>query len=261
MSSKIDLTRLYVLLFMWFGLLVAPAALELSGVFGHGGLDSSLDGPMIGIWIGGYLAQFAIFMWISRIVDVGFVAWFAASLLPWALDWTTPVSPFFALVWAALAIVLALRIAGVARRDEELREHGVHASGLVLEVYRPYWNVIVNGAYIQRKLRLRIQGVTNVAPYEATFTGLYMFGNVPSVGDRIPLLVDATDPQRFEYDDGASAGSADSESSDASGSGADDGADDDSGGIADQLGKLAKLHAQGKLSDAEFDAAKKKLLT
>ena len=266
-SSRIDLPRLYVLLVLWFVLLVAPGVIELSGIFGHASLTSTIDGPIIGFWVVGYLAQFAVFLWISRIVDVGFIAWFAASSLPWAIDWTIPVSPLFGILWAVIAIGFALRIAGVAQRDESLREHGVHASGVVLEVYHPFMNVIVNGAYIQRKIRMRVEGVTGVPPYEATMTGLYMFGDVPSVGDRIPLLVDAADPQRFEYDDGAasSGGSvsatdsvADDSSSDSS---SDAGAGAGAGGIADQLGKLARLREQGTLTDAEFDAAKRKILT
>jgi hypothetical protein len=253
MSARIDLGRLYVLLVLWLVLLVAPAALELLGTFGHFDLNSSIAGEIIAIWVVGYLAKFGIFMWISRIVDPGFVAWFAASGLPWALDWTTPVSPLFTILWVAIAIGVALWIASIARRDESLRERGVHAFGVVLQVYQPFMNVIVNGAYIKRKLQLRIEGVPNVSGYEATMSSLFMFGDVPSVGDKIPLLVDPADPQRFEYDDSASTSDADSIAASP--------AANDSGSIADELGKLAKLRAQGALSDTEFDAAKQKLLT
>jgi hypothetical protein len=252
MSAKIDLGRLYALLVLWLVLLIAPCVLELLGTFGHFDMTSDIGGPIIAIWIVGYLAQFGVFLWISRIVDPGFLAWFAASALPWALDWTTPVSPLFALLWGAVAIAIAWWIVGHARRDESLREHGVHATGVVLQVYQPFMNVIVNGAYIKRKLQLRVEGVTNVPAYEATLNGLFMFGDVPSVGDKIPLLVDPANPQRFEYDDGASASDTDSVDTTQS--------DADSGNIADDLGKLATLRAQGALSDAEFDAAKQKLL-
>jgi hypothetical protein len=251
-AGRVDLPRLYTLLIVWIALLVGPAALELLGVFGPFDANTAISGPIIGVWVVGYLVQFGVFLWISRIVDPGFPAWFAASLLPWALDWTTPFSPLFALLWTAVAIAFALWIASHARREEALREHGVHATGTVLQVYQPFMNVIINGAYIKRKLQMRITGVPNVAAYEATYDGLFMFGEVPSVGDKIPLLVDPTNPQRFEADDGATAGAAPS-SEDATSS-------DDSGGIADQLDKLARLHAQGTLSNDEFDAAKRKLL-
>lgn len=259
MSAKIDLGRLYALLVLWLVLLIAPCVLELLGTFGHFDVNSAIVGPIIGVWVVGYLAQFGVFLWISRIVDPGFVAWFAASGLPWALDWTTPVSPFFAIPWVAIAIAVALWIASHARRDESLREHGVRASGVVLQVYQPFMNVIVNGAYIKRKLQLRIEGVTHVPAFEATLNGLFMFGDVPSVGDSIPLLVDPTDPQRFEYDDSASTDDSATTNAAASVEGAPTA--DGSGSIADDLGKLAKLRAQGALSEAEFDAAKQKLLT
>ncbi len=258
MSAKIDLGRLYALLVLWLVLLIAPCALELLGTFGHFDLNSSIVGPIIGIWVVGYLVQFGVFLWISRIVDPGFVAWFAASSLPWALDWTTPVSPYFAILWVAIAIAVAFWIASHARRDESLRERGVHATGVVLQVYQPFMNVIVNGAYIKRKLQLRIEGVTNVPAYQATLNGLFMFGDVPSVGDRIPLLVDPADPQRFEYDDSATADDGASTGDAASVEAAP--SPDGSGSIADDLGKLATLHEQGALSQAEFDAAKQKLL-
>jgi hypothetical protein len=260
MSAHINLGRLYTLLALWLVLLIAPAALELLGTFGHFDLNSGDVGPIIGFWIVGYLAQFGIFMWISRVVDPGMLAWFAASLLPWALDWTTPVSPLFTALWVVVAVGFALWIASHARRDESLREHGIHANGVVLQVYQPFMNVIVNGAYIKRKLRLRVEGVANVPAYEATFDGLFMFGDVPSVGDKIPLLVDPANPQRFEYDDSANASADDGTDAGAANAAGSVPSADDSG-IADQLGKLAQLRTQGALSDAEFDAAKAKLLT
>src|SRR5580658_7361845 len=166
MSGKVDLARLYTLLVVWLILLIAPGALEVLGVFGPLGVDSLLGGAIVGLWIVGYLAQFAVFMWISRIVDPGFPAWFAASSLPWAIDWTTPLSPWIGCIWVVIAVAFALYIASHARRDESLREHGVHATGTVLQVYQPFMNVIVNNAYIKRKLQLRVRGVPNVPAYE-----------------------------------------------------------------------------------------------
>ena len=120
-------------------------------------------------------------------------------------------------------------------------------------------NVIVNGAYIKRKLRLRVEGVKNVPAYEATHERAFHVWRCPIGRDKIPLLVDPQDPQRFEYDDSENAS---------------DSASGDSyrprttignrgrrlRNVADQLGKLATLHQQGVLSDDEFSAAKRKLL-
>jgi hypothetical protein len=257
MAARINIARLSALLVLWIVLLILPGALEVLGTFGHFDLNSSIEGPIIGVWIVGYLVQFAVFLVISRVVDPGFPAWFAASSLPWAIDWTTPVSPFFGLLWVAVAIAIALWIAAHAKRDEALREHGVHASGVVLQVYQPFMNVIVNGAYIKRKLQLRIEGVPGVAAYEATMSGLFLFGDVPSVGDKLPLLVDPQNPQRFESDDSAAATAADADDALPS---TDDSPTDGSGTLADELGKLATLRARGALTDAEFDSAKKKIL-
>jgi hypothetical protein len=266
MSGKVNLPRLYALLVLWLVVLLAPGVLEILGTFGHFDINTDIVGPIIGMWVVGYLVQFFIFLLLSRIVDPGILAWFAASSLPWAIDWTTPVSPLFLVLWAGIAVAFAMWIASHARRDEALREHGVHVAATVLKVYQPFMNVIVNGAYIKRKLQLRIDGVKGSAPYEADMSSLFMFGDVPSVGDKIPLLVDPQDPQRFEYDDSSAAAS--DSSSDSS---ADDfapmpdasvsAAADDSPSIADELGKLAALHKQGALTDSEFDDAKRKLLT
>jgi hypothetical protein len=124
MSANINLGRLYTLLVVWLVLLIAPAALELLGTFGHFDTMSDVVGPMIGIWIVGYLAQFGIFMWISRIVNPGILAWFAASMLPWALDWTTPVSPLFTALWVVVAVGFAVdRLARAPRRVAARARH------------------------------------------------------------------------------------------------------------------------------------------
>lgn len=252
-SKKINTGLLYALLFLWLVALVTPAALLQFGAFGHFDINTSIDGALIGLWIGGYLVSFGIFMGISRIVEPGFPAWFAASILPWAFDWTTPFSPYFWLLWLVVAVGFTLRIATHAWREETMHEHGVHANGVVLQVYQPMMNVIINNAYIKRKLRLRVEGA-GAAPYEATYNGLFMFGDVPSAGDRIPLLVDPGDPQRIEYDDsGAAGGDSGSESDDAPRAGG--------GSMADELAKLGQLHDKGVLTDAQFEAAKEKLLS
>jgi putative oligomerization/nucleic acid binding protein len=265
MSGNVNLPRLYALLALWLVLLLAPGVLEILGTFGHFDINTEIVGPIIGMWVVGYLVQFFIFLLLSRIVDPGILAWFAASSLPWAIDWTTPVSPLFLVLWAGIAVAFAMWIASHARRDAALRENGAHVDATVLKVYQPFMNVIVNGAYIKRKLQLRIDGLKGSAPYEADMSCLFMFGDVPSAGDKIPLLVDPQNPQRFEYDKTA-ADAGDASSGSASGdlaamqASSASSAVGDAPSMADELGKLAALHKQGALTDSEFDDAKRKLL-
>src|ERR1700722_14749993 len=120
MSGNVTLPRLYALLALWLVLLLAPGVLEILGTFGHFDINSEIVGPVIGMWVVGYLVQFFIFLLLSRIVDPGILAWFAASSLPWAIDWTTPVSPLFLILWAGIAVAFAAWIASHARRDEAL---------------------------------------------------------------------------------------------------------------------------------------------
>jgi len=82
---------------------------------------------------------------------------------------------------------------------------------------------------------------------------LFMLGEIPSTGDRIPLLVDPAKPERFEYDKEATpASSAPAHRSDFE--------ETVQPNIADGLARLAELHERGAINDSEFAAAKKKLL-
>lgn len=223
-------------------------------MFGPADMNTSISGAMISSWIVGYLAQFAIFMWMMNIVGEQKVLWwFIASLLPWGIDWTAPVSPFFLLLWFPVVIAIAGWIALVVRSADAFRQRAVHAAGLVLEVLRPRMNVIINNVYIKRKVRLRIEREDGVPAYEGILNGLFMLGEIPSPGDTIPLLVDPLKPQRFEYDKEGSTTSAASFRVETPSSASQD-------GIADQLEKLAHLRDRGAITDSEFAAAKKKLL-
>ena len=128
MSGRVNLARLYTLLVVWIALLVAPAVLEVLGTFGHFDMNSSIGGAIsaFGSWDISHSSASSCGYRESSIR--GFLAWFAASLLPWAIDWTTPVSPILTCVWVAIAILFALWIAAHGRREESLREHGVHAT-------------------------------------------------------------------------------------------------------------------------------------
>lgn len=246
--------RLYTLLVVWCTFLMAPAALVQMGLFGHVDMNTNIPGGMAILWVVGYLAQLAVFMWIMNIVDKQKVLWWVfASVLPFAVDWTQPVSPWFLLPGSAITIAVAVWIALAARQDSTLTQHGIRATGVVLEVLKPRMNVVINNVYIKRKVRLRIEREDRAPAYEGILNGLFMLGEIPSVGDRIPLRVDPAKPQRFEYDKEAGSTRAPQVSAAAASATA-------HGNIADELEKLSALRDRGALTDSEFAAAKKKLL-
>jgi hypothetical protein len=238
--------------------------------------------------------QFGIFLWIMNMVaEQKILWWFIASLLPWALDWSVPASPWFLLLGAAVAIAVAAWIGRVNQRATSLQQQGIRATGTVLEVLKPFMkmNVVINNVYIQRRLRLRIQREDGMPPYEGILKGLFMLGEIPSVGDRLALRVDPANPQHFDYDKASTSAaaatadvssdlssdvSADATSAQSFGSRrknlADSGHRDLAGhrredvagvrqkDLADELARLSDLRDRGALTDSEFAAAKKKLL-
>ena len=258
--------KLYSLLTVWCVLLLAPGLYEAFG-------NVTLNGTLAGVWIVGYLAQFGIFMWIMNLVGEQKVLWwFIASLLPWAVDWSVPTSPWFLLLCAAVAIATAFWIGQVTERAQSLQQRGVRATGTVLEVLKPWMNVVINNVYIRRRLRLRIQRQDGSPAYEGILKGLFMLGEIPSVGDRLALRVDPANPQHFDYDkastetaQAASAGVAsdfgEGRSSDARSSGEHLSHEHSSHEhLSDELARLADLRDRGALTESEFAAAKKKLL-
>jgi hypothetical protein len=196
-------TKFYPLLVAWATLAVAPALFATFGVFGGSfGAATELTGAVAIAWVAGWLLQFAAFFWLMGIArKQNFVWWFIASMVPWFADWTMALSPLLVAVWPAVVLATALWIALSERSVESLEEHGIRASGVVLQVYQPMMNVVINSVYIKRKLRLRIERSDGAAPYEATYDGLFMIGDIASVGDRIPLLVDPANPQHLQFDD------------------------------------------------------------
>jgi hypothetical protein len=246
--------RLHLLLILWCLLVAVPGVLVTLGAFGpfRGGTEAG--GGIVGFWIAGYLAQIAIFVWITRIVDKQILLWWlAASLLPWGFDWILPVHPVYGSFLFLVLIAIAVWIGAVAGRDEWLRQHGVRAVGVVLEVLKPWMNVVINNVYIKRKVRVRIERRDGVPPYEGLYHGLFMIGDLPSRGDRLPLLVDPKNPKRFAYDKEGSEAYAASDGSWAT-------ASPEEPPLVKELEKLSELHQRGELTDAEFTAAKKKLL-
>jgi hypothetical protein len=253
-----NLRRLYVLLAVWVVLLTGPATLVHLAVFRHLDVEKNIGGGLLLAWIVGWLAQFGVFMWIMNIFQDQTVIWrtilwwFGASLLPWGLDWTPP-SPYLLLEYGA-AIGFGFWIGSAARRNEAFKQHSIRATGTVLEVLKPMMNVVINNVYIKRKVRLRVEREDGAPAYEAVLDGLYMLGEIPSPGDRIPLLVDRGQPQHVEYDESPGAtGNTDVRA--ASAPAPSHGTD-----IADELERLVRLRDRGALSESEFRAAKKKLL-
>ena len=268
-----SINRLYTFLVAWCLLVIAPGVIVELGAFGQITAYTIIPNSLILLWFVGYLAQFGVFMWIMRIVGKqNAVWWFAASLLPLAIDYVLPVSPLFWFAWLPMIVGLAGWIGLAARRAESLQQHGIRATGVVLEVLKPLMNVVVNNVYIKRKVRVRIERYGAPA-YEGVLNGLFMLGEIPSPGDRIPLLVDPANPQRFEYDKEERSTGGPATGGRAAGGRATSGPATPVGpirsavpylasreSIADELEKLADLRDRGAISDSEFDAAKKKLL-
>jgi hypothetical protein len=245
--------KLYSLLSAWCVLLLAPGVFEAFG-------NVTLNGTLAAVWIVGYLVQFGIFMWIMNLVGEQKVLWwFIASLVPWAVDWTVPSSPWLLLPWAAVAIAVAVWIGRFSSRALALQQRGIRATGVVLEVFKPWMNVVINNVYIRRRLRLRIQLQDGAPPYEGIFKGLFMLGEIPSVGDRLALRVDPANPQHFDYDKASTATAVATTHTTAHAASA-AASDSGEGRLSDELARLADLHKRGALTDSEFAAAKKKIL-
>ena len=255
--------RLHLLLIVWCVLLLAPGLFEVAG-------HSTLNGTLAAIWVVGYLVQFGVFMWIMNLIaEQKVLWWFIASMLPWVIDWSVPASPWLLLPWAAVATASAIWIGRVTQRATSLQEHGVRATGTVLEVFKPFMkmNVVINNVYIRRRVRLRIQREDGTPAYEGILKGLFMLGEIPSVGDHLALRVDPANPQHFDYDQAstsAAAATAPHSSTEPfhSGHGDHSGQEDHSGqgDLVAKLARLTDLRDRGALTDAEFAAAKKKLL-
>ena len=248
--------KLALLLSLWWALAVLPGVLIV--VFGGLNLYGNTTGPILILWIVGYLTQLGAFMAASNATGRNnMVGWFIASLAPFAVDWSAPFSMLYPLLVALLLGGYAWWMYHASAAQKDLEQHGIPAIGVVLSVKDPLMNTIINGAYIRRTMQLRIERSDGVAPYEAKYSGTFMIGNIPTPGDRFNLRVDPTNPNRFETVD-AAAPVSDASSFAPQGWESFGAPQDDS--VADDLQKLADLHAGGQLTDAEFAAAKARLL-
>jgi hypothetical protein len=255
--------KLYSVLTLWCVLLLAPGVYEAFG-------NVTLNGTLAAVWIVGYLVQFGVFMWIMNLVgDQKILWWFIASMLPWIVDWSVPSSPWFLLLCATVAVATAFWMGQSTQRAQSLQQQGIPATGTVLEVLKPWMNVVINNVYIRRRLRLRIQRQDGSPAYQGIFKGLFMLGEIPSVGDRLSLRVDPANPQHFDYDKAAPTETPQAAAAAASDSGerrlsdarlSDSRLSGEHLYLSDELARLADLHKSGALTDSEFAAAKKKLL-
>ncbi len=235
-----NLRTVAVLLATWCFLVVAPAFLVVA-LFTGADPDTPVFGWAFGIWMVGYLAQLAVFMAATRKAgSSAILGWFIASLAPWAADWSAPAAWWGPILVLVIVVAYAAWFYSTLARSADLAQHGIRGTGTVLEVKEPLMNTVINDVYIRRTMRLRIDRSDGAPPYEATYAGTFMIGNIPSPGDVFNLRVDPKDPTHFETTDG---GQSAPEAS-----------------LTDQLQHLADLHSHGDLDDAEFAAAKARLL-
>jgi hypothetical protein len=260
----VNLRTVAGLLALWCVLVVAPAFLVVA-LFTNSDPDDPITGWIFLIWIVGYLLQLGVFMAVSRkSTGNAVLGWLIASLAPWAADWSAPVAWWGPVIVLVIVGTYAAWFYSTLTRSADLQEHGIPATGTVLEVKKPIMNMIINSVYIRRTMRLRIERSDGTPPYEAKYSGTFMLGEIPSQGDVFNLRVDPKDPNHFETTDGAqstpsySTGAA-SWSPPAPPSPPETWNASDAG-IDDQLQHLADMHGRGDLTDAEFASAKARLL-
>jgi hypothetical protein len=264
MIPSVTRTRqeLRTLLLIWWGTIVVPAIViaviaNLS--------DTSGNAWTWTITMVGFVVQLFIFIRIQNTFDNSdHVAWMIAvwlviSLAPLATYAASAAQWWMPLVGAAWATLIAMFVDFLLGRTLDLRANGVAARGTVLDVIKPRMNVVVNFVYIKRRLRVRVERTDGSPPYEATFSGVFMVGEIPSPGDVLPLRVDPNRPDRITYDASAEASSTAGtpSASESSGSAS---PSRGSNTLPDLLASLADLRERGALTDDEFRAAKDKLL-
>ena len=232
---------------LWLVLIVVPALLaaRLLAVAG----DTSHKGWVVGVWVGGYVAQILAFRAISarspRPVGLG---WLLATTMPWVADWTAPVSGWAVAACGVVVIAYAVWLVAAAYRVDRLRSGGRSGSAVVLEVIRPTFNVVVNKDSARRELKVRVEPADGAAGYEARVAATFILGEMPEAGDRLAVLIDPADPRHVE----AVAGEPVERAAPIP--------EDLDAEVAEQLRKLATMRDRGDLTDAEFSTARQRLL-
>lgn len=250
----VNLRTVATLLAIWCVLVVGPAFLVLA-LFTNSNPDEPITGWIFGIWIVGYLAQLGVFMAAARKAGSNTVlGWFIASLAPWAADWSAPVAWWGPVLVLVVVVAYSAWFYSTLTRSADLQAHGIPATGTVLEVKKPTMNMIINSVYIRRTMRLRIERSDGATPYEGKYSGTFMLGEIPSVGDVFNLRVDPNNPRHFETADGVQS------TASPAGVAATWAPGPPESSVTDQLRQLADMHSRGDLTDAEFTAAKARLL-
>jgi len=239
--------KIAVLLAMWCVLVVVPA--WIAGDLLHRGGGDSHMGWVAGIWIGGYLAQFVLFIVIGRKSPCGTgPGKMVAALVPWLAYWTTPLSLWALLPVAGIVIGYSMFLAHSVFRLDVLRRDGVEARAVVLEVIRPSLNVVVDRDHARRVMRLRIDQTDEATSYEARVTGAFTLGEIPEPGDSVVIRVDPKRPRHIELVEGAPVARAAANIVDIAPR------------AAEQLRILKTMRDRGDLTDAEFATAKARLV-
>lgn len=232
---------------LWWGLIVAPA-LVATRLLDHAGATSA-KGGVLAVWLGGYIAQFVVFLMISRRSPrPAVLGWVIASVVPWAADWTAPLSTWWLVLWTAIVAAYAAWWVGQVSRVDQLRADGLAASGVVLEVIRPTFNVVVNKDASRRVLRLRVERPDGTAPYEARVTATFILGELPEADDRVAVRVDPARPHLVELIEDEPIVRAAPQPEDLPPE------------VAERLQTLKTMRDRGDLTDAEFATARKRLL-
>ncbi len=205
---------------------------------------------MLGVWLGGYVAQFVVFLAISRRSPrPALLGWVIASTVPWAADWTTPpLSVWWLALWSTVVLGYAAWLVVAVSRVDQLRSAGVSATGVVLEVIRPTFNVVVNKDASRRVLRLRIESSDGATPYEARVAATFTLGELPEADDRVSVRIDPARPQLVELIDDEPIVRAAPQR------------DDLPPELAERLQTLKTMRDRGDLTDTEFATARQRLL-
>jgi hypothetical protein len=238
------------LLTAWCLLVALPAWIVYAAFVGVDA-DTPVIGPAIAIWLVGYLLQLGMFMAATRKAKTNAIAgWFLASTMPFVADWTVPVALWSPLAVAAVVGAYATWLYLGLERSDTLQHNGIPATGTVLEVETPVMNMVINDVYIRRTLILRVQRSDGAPPYQAKYAGTFMLGEIPNPGDVFNLRVDPKNPMHFETTDGASYVAPEQSYP----------PPPEDSTIAQQLLQLDDMHHRGALTDAEFAAAKQRVL-
>jgi hypothetical protein len=214
----------------------------------HTGTAAS-SGRLLAVWLIGYVAQFIAFLMISRRSPRPvLLGWFISSMVPWAADWTAPLSLWWLVLWTAVVLGYAGWLASGVSQVDRLRRDGVRGTGVVLEVIRPMFNVVVNKDAGRRVLRMTVERPDGTEPYETQVTGTFILGEVPDPDDRVAIRINPDEPHHIELIGDEPIQRAAPQPTDLEPE------------VAERLHTLKMMRDRGDLTDAEFATARSRLL-